>query len=258
MMFFEAEQSATVVSVVAGNDGADTVKGRTVGDFGTTNSFLVCRTGASDADLTVYYQLGGSATNGVDYTNLSGAVTIPAGYTNAEVVLQPVGTAETNFDVSVLLTLVPANSYLLDPANLSARLWIDQYTTPDIFTLAAEEYQLFPVGIDYHAPTASLVAAVSYIDETPYNFARVYAGAGVIVTNWSSLQDGAFTRIATVKTTTKWIHVGETYFNNGAGGASAGCPPTAAVGTRTGSRCPMRQSRSAVFMWTRPEALATV
>src|SRR5262249_1036995 len=41
--------------------------------------FTVSRSGDTSAALTVSYTLGGAATNGVDYTTLSGTVTIPAG-----------------------------------------------------------------------------------------------------------------------------------------------------------------------------------
>lgn len=41
--------------------------------------------------LVVNYSLGGTAENGVNYQTLSGSVVIPAGYTSATVVVQPLG-----------------------------------------------------------------------------------------------------------------------------------------------------------------------
>src|SRR5437016_7531220 len=47
--------------------------------------FTVIRIGPTNASLTVYYQVGGSASNGVDYEPLSGMVTIPSGAHSAPV-----------------------------------------------------------------------------------------------------------------------------------------------------------------------------
>jgi hypothetical protein len=41
--------------------------------------FTVTRTGATGEALTVFYSLGGSASNGADYASLPGSLTIPAG-----------------------------------------------------------------------------------------------------------------------------------------------------------------------------------
>lgn len=40
--------------------------------------------------LTVYYSLSGTATNGVDYTSLTGKVTIPAGAASATITVSPI------------------------------------------------------------------------------------------------------------------------------------------------------------------------
>src|SRR5262245_61149227 len=45
--------------------------------------FTVSRTGATEASLNVFYELSGSARNGVDYQELPRSLTIPAGATSA-------------------------------------------------------------------------------------------------------------------------------------------------------------------------------
>jgi hypothetical protein len=47
----------------------------------------VKRTGDISRPLTVYYRVAGSATNGIDYRNLSGKLTIPKYYARAELYL---------------------------------------------------------------------------------------------------------------------------------------------------------------------------
>lgn len=54
-----------------------------------TATFLVRRTGATNGDLTVAYDITGTASNGVDYVALPGAVTIPAGRNYALITIVP-------------------------------------------------------------------------------------------------------------------------------------------------------------------------
>ena len=57
-----------------------------------TNSatFTVRRTGSTSNSLRVYYAIGGTASNGVDYAPLSGVVTIAAGNRSAEIRVVPI------------------------------------------------------------------------------------------------------------------------------------------------------------------------
>ncbi|MBI1177093.1 hypothetical protein GC207_06595 [bacterium] len=68
--------------------------------------FRVKRTGATDSDLTVYYQIDGSATNGKDYQELSGVVTIPAGRHSAPIVINPIDDDLAERIETVILKLV--------------------------------------------------------------------------------------------------------------------------------------------------------
>ncbi|EEF57560.1 Calx-beta domain-containing protein [Pedosphaera parvula] len=54
-----------------------------------TATFLVRRIGDTNTDLTVYYDIGGTASNGVDYVTLPGNVTIPAGKRFALITINP-------------------------------------------------------------------------------------------------------------------------------------------------------------------------
>jgi len=54
-----------------------------------TGMFTVARGAATDGPLTIYYTLSGTGVSGVDFSALSGAVTIPDGATSANIVVAP-------------------------------------------------------------------------------------------------------------------------------------------------------------------------
>ena len=55
-----------------------------------TATLVVHRTGSTVSDLTVFYSIGGTAQNGVDYVTLPGQVTIPAGKSFALITIIPI------------------------------------------------------------------------------------------------------------------------------------------------------------------------
>ena len=75
-----------------------------------TATFLVHRNGETNNDVTVYYSIGGTASNGVDYVAIPGFVTIPAGKTYALIPIVPLSNPN-NSDAAiktVLLKLAPS------------------------------------------------------------------------------------------------------------------------------------------------------
>jgi hypothetical protein len=80
--------------------------------------FTVTRTGSTAAPLTVDYALGGTATNGVNYTNLSGSVVIAAGNASAQVFVQPISFSFTDLQRTVVLSLSSSVNYNIgDPGS---------------------------------------------------------------------------------------------------------------------------------------------
>ncbi len=71
-----------------------------------TATFTVGRSGRTDLPLTVYYLLGGGASNGVDYAALPRSVTIPVGASKAEVVIEPLHDWLVEGPEKVVLTLI--------------------------------------------------------------------------------------------------------------------------------------------------------
>jgi hypothetical protein len=70
-----------------------------------TASFIVRRSGDTNSSLDVYYGTSGTASNGVDYVELPGVVTIPAGQRAARVVINPLSDTVPECPETVILSL---------------------------------------------------------------------------------------------------------------------------------------------------------
>lgn len=91
-------------------------------------TFTVFRYGATNDDLFVTYNLGGTATNGVDYVPLSGEVTIPAGHRRAQVTVVPLDDGPPDITSTVLLHLTPGTNYLLGFPRGAGAIILDSQT----------------------------------------------------------------------------------------------------------------------------------
>ena len=75
-----------------------------------TATFVLRRTGETNADLTVFLSVHGTAENGVDYETLPNSVTIPAGRHTARIVVKPIRDERKELVETVLLALEAAPS----------------------------------------------------------------------------------------------------------------------------------------------------
>ena len=78
----------------------------------------------SSENVTIYYRVSGTASNGVDYTNLIGRVTIPANVGQTNVFVRPIQDGISEGTETVTVTLVETNGYLIEPSQLSATMLI--------------------------------------------------------------------------------------------------------------------------------------
>ena len=99
-----------------------------------TGTFTLYRTGSTDAPLTVYYAVGGTAQNGVDYQALPGSVTIPAGASSAGVEVRPIDDRVIELPELVILTLSADDAYDIGLLNTATVTILDN----DILGLNAE------------------------------------------------------------------------------------------------------------------------
>ena len=94
-----------------------------------TATFTVRRFGDTNGDLTLPYDIGGTASNGVDYVTLPGIVTIPAGERRALITIAPIDDDPPNVNKTVILGLTPSTNsppdYLLGFPCRAAAIIID-------------------------------------------------------------------------------------------------------------------------------------
>ncbi len=77
----------------------------------TSRAFTITRTGDLSKALTVNFMIGGTATNGVDYTTINSPVTIAAGSASATVTVSPIDDPIVESVETVTLTLVSTSAY---------------------------------------------------------------------------------------------------------------------------------------------------
>ncbi|MEA5593183.1 Calx-beta domain-containing protein, partial [Rivularia sp. UHCC 0363] len=94
-----------------------TATDNTATEAGDTANFRITRTGDTSSALTVNYTVSGSATNGTDYSNLAGSVTIAAGETDADITITPTDDSLVEANENVILTLTSDAAYNLDTNN---------------------------------------------------------------------------------------------------------------------------------------------
>ncbi|HUR44524.1 MAG TPA: Calx-beta domain-containing protein [Candidatus Saccharimonadales bacterium] len=79
-----------------------------VGGSPNTATFIVHRAGPTNSSIVVFYAVGGSASNGVDYLKLPGTVTIPAGERSARITISPIDDSIPEPTESVIVGLTPS------------------------------------------------------------------------------------------------------------------------------------------------------
>jgi hypothetical protein len=94
--------------------------------LGTNNAvFVVHRDGPTNADLVVNYEIGGTASNGVDYAALSGSLTILAGRGSAQIVITAIDDSFVEGIETVVLKLQPSPGYAIGFPPHAAAIIVD-------------------------------------------------------------------------------------------------------------------------------------
>jgi len=124
-----AEQSLPTVTLSVPDPSASEVN---TGQVRNPGSFRAARTGSTVRALTVNYSIGGSATNGADYSRLSGSVVIPVG---ASSVVIPVNVINDNIyegSETVNISLRPSSAYTLGASRTGTFTIADNDPAPRI------------------------------------------------------------------------------------------------------------------------------
>jgi hypothetical protein len=141
-----------------------------------TNSgvFTVFRAGNTNLTLNVYCQIGGTASNGVDYAQISSFVNIPAGATSGTVVITPlINPSPASVAKTVILTLT--NSPTLNPVNY------------EIGSPSSAEVYIEVSGATNLPPDVSIIQ--------PTNGAVFYTPANIQILAKASDPDGSVTNV---------------------------------------------------------------
>jgi hypothetical protein len=204
-LFFRAHHADVEVSVVAIQDGIE--PNSATNDPGQPGIFRFKADGLTN-DLTLSYKISGVASNGSDYTNISGLVTIPASTGTNLVFIQPIEHDDLDFDETVTVTISYSNKYVIDPLSRSATIVIHDNFAINIFQIVAFNFD-FPTAIDYHPPTRSLMVANNGGALTG-NFRRIDTN----VTAWATVtQFVAEVKFAIPKQTASGFTNGEIFFD---------------------------------------------
>ena len=107
------------VSIVASDAvAAETRSGQTA----NRGQFTISRTGATTAALTLAYSVSGTATNGSDYSRLTGTVTIPVGRSSVTLSVSPVDDSLVEGTETVVVTLNAGAAISVDATRGSASI----------------------------------------------------------------------------------------------------------------------------------------
>jgi len=113
----------------------------TVSEAGPSADFTISRVGSTASALPVYYAMSGTASNGVDYSTLSGSAVIPAAASSVNVTLAPLEDALAELSETVILSpLANSNYSVVVPA--SATVSILDNETPEISFASAAPKKL--------------------------------------------------------------------------------------------------------------------
>ena len=124
----------------------------TAPEGGDAGVFTITRSGSLIDPLTVYYTLTGTATNGVDYTNLTTSAVIPAAASSVDVHVQAVGDALAEPTETAILTLTANANYTVGAPN-SATVYIVDTNTPVLSIASVSPSMYERVTNDYAVVT---------------------------------------------------------------------------------------------------------
>jgi hypothetical protein len=212
--------SSTTVNIRAGNNAVE--PGQNGNPPGQTGSFVVQRSDTRAIrtnDLTLFYSVSGTTSNGTDYVTLSGTMDFAPGIVQTNINVVPLADNLFEGNESVMLTLIPnpsdANAYLINSNAASATITIADNLPTNLFLTVANVSA--PVGMDYHAPLNSIIVS----SEAAGGFLRIYTNPimsnSISSSSWSGISGLADeVKLATVKTTAHGFTNGDMYFGNNA------------------------------------------
>ncbi|MFB2981937.1 Calx-beta domain-containing protein [Microseira sp. BLCC-F43] len=103
----------TITISATDTSAAETLTGQTP----NPGQFTITRTGSTATALTVNYSVGGTATNGSDYSSLTGSVVIPVGATSVTLPINVIDDSLVEGNETAIVTLLTNAAYTIGSAN---------------------------------------------------------------------------------------------------------------------------------------------
>jgi hypothetical protein len=100
--------------------------------------FTISRLGDTIGAVTIPYEIGGTAVNGVDYVQITNQVTMGVGVSNATVTITPIDDLALEGPETVILTLIETNGFFV-VAPTSATVTINDDAEPSQVVVAAND-----------------------------------------------------------------------------------------------------------------------
>jgi hypothetical protein len=165
----------TITITANDTNAAEVVSGQTQ----NPGQFTLTRTGSTTNTLTAYYSIGGTATNGSDYSGLGGSVTFAAGATAATINLNVIDDLSIEGNETVVLSLNSDTAYTVGSANNATVTIADNDlpslsindvtisegnsgTTNATFTVTRTGTALQPITVNYATANNSATAGSDY------------------------------------------------------------------------------------------------
>lgn len=167
------------VNIVAADTNA--VEHPTTPDSG---QFTISRYGDTSSAVTIPYEIGGTALNGVDYVQITNEVTLGVGVSNATVTITPIDDLALEGAETVTLTLIETNGYFVVAPD-SATVTINDDAEPSQIVVAAND------DVAYERGTNMIGQFALTRNNTNAAFSVNFTFSG------SATQDGDYTTSAT-------------------------------------------------------------
>ncbi len=102
----------------------------------TAGALTFSRTGNTDAELEVKFEVSGTATVGIDYVPIPTSVTIPAGAASAAIPVMPIDDALLEVNESVSVNINPDAAYIATASRVAAVMIVSDELFPDLVASA--------------------------------------------------------------------------------------------------------------------------
>jgi hypothetical protein len=211
LVAFAAAAFAVALSAFAQTSRLDVVTIQaTVPDAFPSNQpgvFTIARQGDTNYALAVFYHVGGTASNGVDYAQIPSGLAIPAGSLTADILIQPKTNSLSTTDKTVELKLAPSllmcpsppcGYYIGSPSNATVVIHFSATTNGPGATLyrlnpnTAYELGCFPPCL---CPDTIMQPVRGTFLLKPTGFDGLFKAFTVTNVHWSFTNNGAATSV---------------------------------------------------------------